>query len=328
MVPADGEKGGLAALAKLKQQHPHIRTLISIGGGSGSAEFPALAASPDARANFARHVKDFVDKWNFDGVDSNLPLFPFTPFPDPPVPPAKRRYQDTRANAPTVDWEHPSTPQQGQDYLSLLTSLRSVLPAPRYDLASALPTGEYVLKHIDLRALSSLLTHLNLMAYDFTGPWTKTAGHHAQLYPNPSTAGCKSAAAGVEYLVRSGFPAQKIILGIPAYAQCFKGVNAPGMPFDGKSKGACCAVEYHDLDANCVRNATVCKQTASASFVDEAGEESKGFMSFDVPETVRMKARYVKENGLGGLFFWTGAGDRPAGCGESLVEAAFGELRR
>jgi hypothetical protein len=68
--PIDGETGCLAAFMKLKRQSPHLKTLISIGGGSGSTEFPALAADPAARATFAQQTRDFCDKYEFDGIDS------------------------------------------------------------------------------------------------------------------------------------------------------------------------------------------------------------------------------------------------------------------
>ncbi|KAK0648196.1 glycoside hydrolase superfamily [Cercophora newfieldiana] len=293
VIPVDGETGALAALAKLKRQHPHLHTLVSIGGGSGSAEFPALAANLSARANFACNVKDFVTKHNFDGVD--------------------------------IDWEHPSTPSQGTDFLSLLHALRSAIPSP-FLLTAALPTGEYILKHIDLPSAAPLLSFINLMAYDFSGPWTKTSGHHAQLHPTPGISPCtKSGAAGVAYFLRHGVPASKIVLGVPTYAHCFAGVSALGAQMPSSAKGACTTVEYRDLDEACVRNATVCTLTGAASYVDPDG---KGFMSFDVPATVRMKGRFVRDEGLGGLVYWTGAGDRAAGGGDSLVEAGFRELSR
>jgi chitinase len=69
-MEVDGAQGCLGALAKLKQENPSIRTLISVGGGSGSDEFPALAANPDARALFAQQIREFCDRHAFDGVDS------------------------------------------------------------------------------------------------------------------------------------------------------------------------------------------------------------------------------------------------------------------
>ncbi|KAK0610769.1 glycoside hydrolase superfamily [Immersiella caudata] len=311
ILPVDGETGALRALAKLKSQHPHLRTLVSIGGGSGSAEFPALTSNPDAIASFFKNIKDFIAKYNFDGVDSS------SPFPTFHLP-------KTNTHRP-VDWEHPTTPSQSTAYISLLTSLRTALPPPHL-LTTALPPAPYILKHISLPSLALLLSHLHLMTYDFTGPWTLTAGHHAQLYPSPSIPSCKSISAGVSYLLDRGFPAEKIILGIPAYAQCFRGVTSPGETFDKTKKEACCAVDYCDLSEDIVRNAKICKDTGAASYV-EFGSEKRGFMSFDVPETVGMKAGYAREKGIGGLFYWTGAGDRGRGEG-SLVVAGWEALRR
>lgn len=42
-MEVDGEKGCLAAVAKLKAENPHIKTIVSIGGGGSSNEFPGLA---------------------------------------------------------------------------------------------------------------------------------------------------------------------------------------------------------------------------------------------------------------------------------------------
>lgn len=72
----DGEKGALAALAKLKRNNPKLKTIVSIGGGTGSKEFPALAASRDARETFARQVRQFCDRHEIDGVDSKMIFYP------------------------------------------------------------------------------------------------------------------------------------------------------------------------------------------------------------------------------------------------------------
>jgi len=63
----------------------------------------------------------------------------------------------------------------------------------------------------------------------------------------------------------------------------------------------------------------------AASFVDK-GPGGKGFVSFDTPETVDAKAEYARRSGLGGLFFWTGAGDN-SGQG-SLVATGYDALMR
>ena len=133
----------------------------------------------------------------------------------------------------------------------------------------------------------------------------------------------------MEYLLRNGVPSQQIILGVPAYARSFGQAAGPGQAF----KGAC-EIDYCDLDEEFVQNATVDLALGAASYVDHTGcadakgqmQDPKGFISFDVPDTVRMKARYVQAMGLGGLFYWTGVADRSGD--QSLVSAGFQELTR
>ncbi|EMT65954.1 42 kDa endochitinase [Fusarium odoratissimum] len=104
---------------------------------------------------------------------------------------------------------------------------------------------------------------------------------------------------------------------IPVYARYFGQARGPGHPFKGSGE-----IDYCDLPDEWVAGAKVEESIAAASFVDTKGD--KGFVSFDVPSTVCVKARYAKAMCLGGLFYWTGAGDR-AGP-ESLVAAGWKTL--
>lgn len=49
-----------------------------------------------------------------------------------------------------VDWEHPSDPEQGRNFLALLAAIRIHLPDERYLLTAALPAGQWALQNIDL----------------------------------------------------------------------------------------------------------------------------------------------------------------------------------
>ena len=68
-MDVDGVKGGLGSLMHLKQRHPHLRVLLSIGGGSSAETFPLVANSPVLRDNFARSAKGLVEASGFDGID-------------------------------------------------------------------------------------------------------------------------------------------------------------------------------------------------------------------------------------------------------------------
>lgn len=232
---------------------------------------------------------------------------------------------NTRTDAFTVDWEHPVTPEQGTNFLQLLIDVRKCLPLSRYLVTTALPTGEYCLKNIDLKAATQHLDFLNLMGYDFTGGWTEVAGHHAQLHaPKDSLLhrvkpdNKKSCARGVDYVLSRGFPSNKIVLGVPAYARHFPRASKAGH----SSHKVAGEVDYCDLPEYWVCNAEVDLELGAASVVDK----EKGFVSLDVPETVSIKARYANAMNLGGLFYWTGIGDREGR--DSLVDAGYEELRR
>jgi chitinase len=147
---------------------------------------------------------------------------------------------------------------------------------------------------------------INLMAYDYSGPWTSKCGHQAQLFtpqiPHSAEAAisCHSA---VSYMMRQGVPPHKIVMGVPAYGRSFTGTQGVGHSFSGQA-GEEGTFEYRELP-----------RPGATEHVDESigaayciGGDG-GFVTYDTPQTVRMKANYVRQNNLGGLFYWTGTGD-------------------
>jgi chitinase len=222
-----------------------------------------------------------------------------------------------------VDWEHPSDPRQGADYVQLLALLRRVLPVPRYLLTSALPAGEWALRNVPLAAAAASLDLVNLMAYDFSGPWTPLAGHHAQLHAPPPLGGQQqqtvSGRTAVDYLLAQGVPAGKVVLGVPAYGRSFLGASAPGQAHGGHG-GDQGTFEFRDLP----RPGTAEQVDAACCAAFCIGGDG-GFVTYDCPVTVREKARYAKGMGLAGLFYWTATGDADE-VERSLVYNGYMEL--
>ena len=220
-----------------------------------------------------------------------------------------------------VDWEHPHGIQQGVDYISLLAMLRSLLPASLYTLTSALPAGEWVLRDIDVAAAASHLDLINLMTYDFSGPWTDLTGHQSQLYTpkhphnDAATVSCNSA---VMYAFSRGVQPHKIVLGIPAYGRSFLGANKVGQQYSG-SAGQEGTFEYKDLPRPGSREYV--DQAVGAAFcVDGDG----GFVTYDNPATIALKSEFVKSQRLAGLFYWHGAADVKGK--RSLIETGYNTL--
>jgi chitinase len=56
-------------LRELKQQHPHLKTLISVGGWSWSKDFSDAALTAESRQRFADSGVAFIRQHGFDGID-------------------------------------------------------------------------------------------------------------------------------------------------------------------------------------------------------------------------------------------------------------------
>ncbi|KAI5798793.1 glycoside hydrolase [Geopyxis carbonaria] len=288
-IEVDGTLGCLRSFQQLKIQHPHLKVIFSVGGGGkGSEPFAAVAADPDAREQFGRSARELVMQYGLDGID--------------------------------IDWEHPSDNIQGNNYILLLETIRRYLPEP-YLLTSALPAGEWALQHIPLSKACQYLDFINLMTYDFSGPWVPASGHHAQLY-SPRRPHCDAASlscdSSVKYLIRRGVPSHKIILGIPAYGRSFLGAGDVGQLYNGHA-GEDGTFEYRDLPRPGANEYVDMKLGAAYCCGGDGG-----FVTYDNAQTVTMKAAFAKEQQLGGVFFWTGTADVKGS--RSLIEASFSAL--
>jgi chitinase len=71
-MPVDGATGCLGSFLRLKQQHQHLKLVLSIGGGAASQNFATVAASAATRDNFGRSAKGLVEASGFDGLDSEF----------------------------------------------------------------------------------------------------------------------------------------------------------------------------------------------------------------------------------------------------------------
>jgi len=70
-IDVDGTKGCLRACVALKSQHPHLKVILSIGGGGkGSENFAAVAADPTKRNTFAVTARQLCDTYQLNGIDS------------------------------------------------------------------------------------------------------------------------------------------------------------------------------------------------------------------------------------------------------------------
>lgn len=249
MDPSFSYKGHFNLLNKFKKQHPHVKTLISVGGWAetggyfdetgrvASGGFYTMTTNVDGSVNqaginaFAKSSVEFIEKYGFDGVD--------------------------------IDYEYPSSMNDSghpddfpisnarraglnASYQVLMQKLREELDragekaGKHYLLTIASPSSGYLLRGMETFQTVKYLDYVNIMSYDLHGAWNAHVGHNAALFDT----GLDSELAqwnvygtkefeGIGYLntdwavryFRGAMSAGRINIGIPYYTRGFKDVS-------------------------------------------------------------------------------------------------------
>ena len=274
----------------LRQRNPRIKVLISVGGW-GVGGFSDAALSDASRQRFAQSALALLRAQRADGLD--------------------------------VDWEYPGhheadidwRPADRENFTALLATLRQTFDrasradplAPRhYLLTAALADGRY-LDHVQLAAVAAQLDWINVMTYDFNNSLTSTTGHHAGLFRSGAAHDPhdRNTDGAVREYLAAGVPAAKIVIGAAFYARAFADVgkhdNGRYQPY-GKYLTT---YDWPQLQASYIdRNGfrRYWDEQAQAPYLWNA--QSRGFISYEDPQSLRAKAAYVKARGLGGVMYW------------------------
>jgi chitinase len=306
----DSLRGNFHQLQLLKKKHPHLKTLVSVGGWSLSGPFSDVAGNEALRTKFAKSCVAFIKKYDFDGVD--------------------------------IDWEYPvgggqesnkKRPADKQNFTLLLAELRKELDAAgkedkrAYLLTIAAPAGPANYANLELDKIAEHLDWINLMTYDFHGGWDQVTGFNAPLFaPAKDATGDKqfNVDAAVQAYLKAKVPPEKLNVGVPFYGRGWGGVGKDGdglgqktakeLPKGTWEKGV---YDYKDLAANYVGK--FARHWDDGAKVPWLYDAEKGvFITYDDPESMKHKAEYVKKHKLGGVMIWEASGDDAKG---SLLSA-------
>jgi len=278
----------LASLVALKRRNPSLTVLISVGGWLWSGPFTDVALTRQSRAVFITSAVEFITRHQLDGLD--------------------------------IDWEYPGLPgaenhfrpEDKQNYTLLIKELRlrldkleKQLHRPLYVTVAAGSSSEF-LSHTEMDKAQKYLDTVNLMAYDYYEPDSDAiTGHHAPLYANPADPKKASADKSVQEYEQAGVPAAKIVLGVPFYAHVWgqvpdlnHGLFQPGkqMPnsFSTYSGGPDAMLKNGFL--------RYWDPVSNAPYLYNA--EKQVFASYDDPESLQLKSKYVLDHKLRGIMFW------------------------
>ena len=295
----------LARLVALKQGNPKLKVLISVGGW-GADGFSDAAATEASRSVFAESAADLLLRTHTDGIDIDWE------YPGLPGPGIKYRAEDRQNFSALLHAIHARFVRLGQEQ------------ERPYLLTAALADGEFV-AHVDLLQLDRHLNWINLMTYDFHNSLTKTTGHQAALVRSAtSSANEGSVESAVEQLIAGGVSPGHIVVGVPFYGRAFADVRDDNHGLDQPYGRYAGDYPWPKLKADYIdRNGFVryWDETAKVPYLWNA--QTHEFVSYDDPQSLALKARYVKARGLLGMMYWEQSHD-PDG---ELVDVLARNLR-
>ena len=301
----------LAALVALKRENPALQLLISVGGWLGSGQFSDMALTKQSRRTFIDSAVKYIERNQLDGLD--------------------------------IDWEYPGEsgagnrfrPEDTRNYTLLCRELRrrfnkeaKRLHRPLLLSVAAGALTDF-LEHTEMGEVQKYLDTVNLMAYDYYEPGENgTTGNHAPLFTDPTDPRAISADRSVREFEQAGVPAAKIVLGVPFYGHVWgevDGVNH-GLFRAGKVVPNAFA-QYSNIQSTMINHGFTRYWDSTASVPYLYSPEKKMFVSYEDPESLALKCKYVLEHKLGGMMFWDYSGD-PTGALLDAIDAGLWKAPR
>jgi chitinase len=293
--PADA--ANLAMMVGLKKVNPYLTVLVSVGGWLWSGRFSDASLTVASRAKFIDSVAAFVTRYNLDGLD--------------------------------IDWEYPAMegaagnvfrPEDKQNYTLLLKELRQRFkkmegPLHRHlYITIAAGSSTDFLDHTEMNKVQKYVDTVNLMAYDYYEPGNdKITGNHAPLYVDPADPKGISSDRSVKEFEAAGVPASKIVLGVPFYGHVWghvaatnNGLFQPGDPVPNAYSN------YGKLTQDMAGQGFTRYWDSKASVPYLYNSQKQIFVSYEDPESLALKCKYVIDHHLAGIMFWDYGSD-PSG---------------
>ena len=290
--------GNFKQLRLLKESHPNLKILFSVGGWTWSDKFSDAALTDASRQRFAASCVALMRQYGFDGID--------------------------------IDWEVPvsgglvegsTRPKDKANLTLLLAELRRQLDAAAdsdskpYLLTIAIPAMPGLYANFDLGGLAPLVDWINMMAYAYHGGWGPITHHQAPLFYSPHDPVPAEATrplnvdATTQAWIAAGVPPEKIVIGIPFYGQGWRGVpNTNGglyqtlidLPDGTRGDGV---YDYSALVDGSLGSVTrYWDDEAKVPWLYDPADQI--MISYENPDSVATKADYAVTHHLGGVMVW------------------------
>jgi chitinase len=280
-LTVDDEKDSLAIkkLVAAKKRNASLKVLLSLGGWGGCKTCSDVFSSAAARKEFSQSVLDLCKSYGTDGIDLDWEYPVVEGYP-----------------------EHPYKPEDKANFTALVRELRSTL-GNKYEISFAAGGfQEFLDKAVDWKEVMAIVDRVNLMTYDLVNGNSTVTGHHTAFYSSPEQH--ESTDNAVQYLLKLGIPANKIVIGTAFYGRMWENVASVnnGLYQSGKFKKG---VNYKNFSKELSpSNGFVLywDDVTKAPYAYNAKE--KLFVTYDDKRSMELKTKYVIDQKLNGIMFW------------------------
>ena len=271
----------------LKSVNPKLKVCLMIGGWGGHADgFSMMARDAAKRTEFCQSVKSLLDKHSMDGVD--------------------------------IDWEYPTksadnetgaSPDDTRNFNLVLKELRETLGTDKIISFASSSSAQYV----DWPTAMKYLDYVNVMTYDMGAA---PNGHNSPLHRS-GVFNHRSWDESIQAHVQGGVPKNRMVMGVPFYGKSQKVPDKEKYPQQYeeylKNKIFDYSVRYYEMP-DILEKGTykgkplarkVYRRWESTSMVPYLVDDTGlNVLSYDDPESVEIKGKFVKANGHLGAMFW------------------------
>ncbi|KAK6165593.1 hypothetical protein SNE40_022494 [Patella caerulea] len=287
-----GEPARYKKFNDLKLKNGQLKTLLSVGGQNAkSTTFAALSSNATNIEHFANTSSKFLRENGFDGID--------------------------------IDWEFPGeTENTKQQFTTLLKGLREEFDRETKDsgksrliISIAVAPGKTRIQEgYEVEQISGYVDYINIMAYDYFGPWNKIAGFNSPLNPrtsDPRFSEELNQKWSVAEWLRNKAPKDKIVVGMTGAGASFtlndSSVSDVGAPVDGGgTEGSLYLIAgrliYPEICEMIKNNATV-----TYDLEQEVPYAYKGnqWVGYDDTRSIQAKVKWILTEGFAGAMFWS-----------------------
>src|SRR5215469_14542647 len=334
--------GNFGAIQQLKQLHPRLKVLMSIGGASAAntAAFATAAGTAAGRQALAASCIDMFVKGNVAPGISAPGLF----------------------DGFNIDWEFPAATDT-ENFTALLAEFRNQLNAlstttgKSYVMSFDGPAGSQNYVNIDLKAAARQVDFITVDGYNYAGSWDTQTNDASPLFDSrkdPLFGQGLDIDATVNAYLKAGVPPRKYTMGVPLYGAGWTGVanvnhglyqNSTGPSPVYMANGTALCTDLSGATAGCdtlltpgvATYSTLANLTAngySVNFdplriaVSLYERSSQTFYTYDNPQTAFLKMLYIDlkvPGGLGGAYVWAVKDDDANGTMVKTMAAGLGK---